>query len=565
MLLACAGLGGSVAGAEEVPSPLVPVQVRSSSMFAGVAVELDGSLFRAVRGMDRVRLTDFSLPGGGFATLELERFEVLTPDARVVEADGFGERAVAAPDVAFFRGIVAGEPGSRVFLALSPAGNNGFIERSSGMTLVAASGETSALVYDIRDLAASAFVPMNCETVSWQGGSPLDAAPRVTGTPATLAGQCRAIRVAIDTDWEYRSLQRFTSAEQARAYALTLTAAVSEIYRRDLNITLEVPYLRTWTSDSDPYGTSSSLVTRLTEMRNSWRANQSGVSRDVTHLLSGARLGAGGAAFTASLCDTSFGYSASGYLNGTFPLPIRDRDPQNWDLHVMAHELAHNFGAMHTHDLTPPIDRCGLNDCSQAASVGTIMSYCNACGPGYMSNIALTLHPRMINERILPYLNGSAASCGRPVPGPAIVSAPADQTAHPMETVVLSAQTTATSGANYRWHLDGRALSDGITPRGSVITGSATASMRIDNIAPGDEGDYQLRVDERCGSLTTSARVGVLCTSDLSADGRVDLSDFFLFIGAYENFEISADVNRNGEVELGDYFLFVGAYERGCD
>ena len=48
---------------------------------------------------------------------------------------------------------------------------------------------------------------------------------------------------------------------------------------------------------------------------------------------------------------------------------------------VFNHELGHNLGAPHTHDLNPPVDNCASGDCSVTPN-GTIMSYCHLCDGG---------------------------------------------------------------------------------------------------------------------------------------------------------------------------------------
>jgi hypothetical protein len=106
---------------------------------------------------------------------------------------------------------------------------------------------------------------------------------------------------------------------------------------------------------------------------------------------------------------------------------LQDNHRQNWDIFVVAHEMGHNFGAPHTHSMYPRIDNCAGGDCSVTPN-GTIMSYCHQCSGG-MSNILLNFHDRMIDEKILPYLNfgvgcdltGDPGSCGGvlpPMPGP---------------------------------------------------------------------------------------------------------------------------------------------------
>jgi len=216
---------------------------------------------------------------------------------------------------------------------------------------------------------------------------------------------CRRADIAIETDWELTRDTFGGNTAASSAYVITLMAAVSEIYTRDINTRLRVNFLRVWSDDTDPYSTSGTL-NRLFEFQNWWNANMTATSRHAAHILSGVRGEYGGVAYLPGLCQNEYDYGLSTYLNGSFPYPLQNNLHQNWDLVVTAHELGHNFGAPHTHDVTPPIDGCGLGDCSQAAS-GTIMSYCHTCGGG-LSNISLTLQSRLINEKILPYLANDA-------------------------------------------------------------------------------------------------------------------------------------------------------------
>merc|ERR550532_2831767 len=110
---------------------------------------------------------------------------------------------------------------------------------------------------------------------------------------------------------------------------------------------------------------------------------------NLVHSLSTRSLG-GGIAYLGGLYSPRYyGYGVSGSLRGEF---------NKWDLVVVAHELGHNFGAEHTHDMTPQPDNCG-NSCPADASGATIMSYCHLCSGG-LNNIDFVFHEE-VKEDIL--------------------------------------------------------------------------------------------------------------------------------------------------------------------
>lgn len=62
-----------------------------------------------------------------------------------------------------------------------------------------------------------------------------------------------------------------------------------------------------------------------------------------------------------SICDSWYGLGVSGGITGS--LSSLEAGALYWDILVIAHELGHNFGAVHTHDFNPTVDQCGLNNC----------------------------------------------------------------------------------------------------------------------------------------------------------------------------------------------------------
>jgi hypothetical protein len=380
-----------------VDSPLSGAEPRDG--VREVTIE-PGAMRRLASARGPVLVAGFPMPGGGGADLIVEPFEVLEPDARVVIGGPGGEFEIGRPDVRLYRGEVDGADDSAVFLSFSAHGIHGVI-RTPERTAILTSGPVGAgLPTVIAGLDAFPVVPDFAQGWACNVGpehiNPLGIeVPAGAGGDGTRENPCRVVRVAVDSDFEYTDRLFGGDIEASAAYVLTLLGAVGEIYTRDLNVRLVVPFVRVWEENNDPYNGGD-----LGAFRNEWNANMRHVERDLAHKLSGAY--GGGVAWVSVLCHQTYGYGLSG-VNGSFPYPLRDHDGGNWDLMVVAHELGHNFGTLHTHDgYDPPIDGCGNGDCSDAYG-GTIMSYCHICSGG-MTNIQLRFHPRVI-DRISAYMN----------------------------------------------------------------------------------------------------------------------------------------------------------------
>jgi hypothetical protein len=167
------------------------------------------------------------------------------------------------------------------------------------------------------------------------------------------------------------------------------------------------------------------------------------------------------------------------------------------------------------------------------------MSYCHIC-PGGLSNIALTLHPRMINEQILPYLTSTAAPCvaftGIDVTG----VAPSTQTQAVGATAVFTASATPTSGVLFRWKRGGVTLGNGTQPGGSVVSGATSPTLTISNLSSADAGAYTAEAYNFCGTDASDpamlAVVGAGCDGiDFNNDGvspdTGDIDDFLSVFG----------------------------------
>ena len=343
--------------------------------------------------------------------LELEMFEVIEPGATIIVEGADGQRRADLGNLRLWRGSVPNDPDSRVFFAVSDHFTQGYVKSVDGLFFIGngPGGKYPTAVLDAGDMPIDFRNVPGCEirTVDGQPPRPVVASELRGIDPGT--SPCRVTKLAIETDWEYVERLYSGDADAAATYAVTLTGAISEIYRDDVNTRLSITYLRTWESDIDPYDPDSS-TDMLDQFREHWSSQMSSVDRTLAHIITGrTNLPYGGVAYLSVLCNSSYGYGVSGYIEGGFPYPLQDNANGNWDVVVMAHELGHNHGTLHTHDgFTPPIDNCGNGDCA-GADQGTIMSYCHTCSGG-IANIRLGFHP-LVKATMLDYMDDLEPGC----------------------------------------------------------------------------------------------------------------------------------------------------------
>ncbi len=395
-----------------LPQELSISKVKSTppevTAFGGVTLQIDRSALQHVREGEMVVVHDFPLGEDAPVKLRLQRFEVLTEDAKIVTGsvamDGdVLHRLFPRPNVVLLKGAIEGDPSSRVFLAFGEHTTNGLIE-SDGKTYVVAKDATRGwtTVYDLTkvDPEKMNWVDFSCGVAD--ATEPIIQKAK-TQSRAAVAG-CQALQLAVETDWEYTGEVFDGNAAASSEYVVTLLGAVSSIFESDTGVKLQLSYLRLWESESDIWSATDTLE-QLQDFRNHWEANMSGENRHLAHFISGKNLG-GGIAWVSAVCS-NFGYAVSANIRGSFPMPLVDNHWNNWDVMVVAHELGHNCGTWHTHDYSPPIDECGNGDCSTAFG-GTIMSYCHTCSGG-MTNIVLNFDMR-VRLTLINYLN-SAEMC----------------------------------------------------------------------------------------------------------------------------------------------------------
>ncbi len=300
-------------------------------------------------------------------------------------------------DVVHLNGTVVGHESSSAYVAVGRTGIAALLDLGHGQGLYAlrrihddTPGLCSGALEFVRVNGTSAPEVPACATdcAGHDGGGTL------AGFANQPPGARRVVELAADCDWEFMHLFN-GDATAATEYVSSLVGAVSAIYRRDCDASIVLSYLRLQLDPDDLFNDPDPL----TPFRNWWNENGGEVHRDVFTLLTGRRnLPYGGVAWLNAACE-DFGYSVNGYLNGRFADAFATH-PGNWDVNVLAHELGHNLGTLHTHDYS--IDSCA----SGTVQRGTIMSYCHVVS-GASSNIDLRFHAGTV-EPITAFIASAA-------------------------------------------------------------------------------------------------------------------------------------------------------------
>ena len=376
-------------------------------------------------------------------SVELVRFDVYAPDARIVKIEGGQEVELPRSRLAFFHGRSAEDPETRMVVTVDPD------TRALEGLAITAEG-TRRLVHDEKAgyvvATAEALQPKSGEP-SWACGHASDGLSRagITGpSPVELEpGSTKAITslhravIAVDTDNELMSQKFSNNTTAATNYIANLIARMSIMYERDLLVRLVQgsTVLRPSTTP-DPYnqsGTGGADGAKLQEFTNYWRsscgAQCTGVSRALVMMLSGKQASASsasGIAWIGGLCSGTSGYSFSQVFKFA-------QDTSANDASLVGHELGHNFGSDHTHCYSPAIDTCysGEGGCYSGATscpapftyngvtniTGTSMSYCNRIGGCGRREV---FHPRTV-ALLAPIVQARVGLCVLPLAPPNIL------------------------------------------------------------------------------------------------------------------------------------------------
>ncbi|WP_271406168.1 reprolysin-like metallopeptidase [Tenacibaculum soleae] len=267
-------------------------------------------------------------------------------------------------------------------------------------------------------------------------------------------GRLRTFRTAIACTGEYsqfhinRANPTPTTDTEKKAVVLsainTTMARVNEVYERDLGVRMilvsnndDLIFLDA-TTDGLTNDDSDDLID---ESQQKCDAIIGDANYDIGHTFS---TGGGGLASVRSVCVTN--HKASGITGRNQPI----NDP--YDIDYVAHEIGHQFGAMHTQN-----NDCNRNNATavEPGSGSTIMGYAGICDPDVQGNSHANFHAISIAQMWTHIQNsGNCATLSNTNNDAPVANAGANYSIPKSTPFILkgtATDTQGTSGLTYNW------------------------------------------------------------------------------------------------------------------
>jgi hypothetical protein len=377
-------LSSSALTAAEIPKVRAfdAATVEPAEVTRGIRASASGTLFRVkgLRGAEGEPLTLALEPAPLFA----DGFRLYI-DGR--EDLGRGRDAVAR--FTLLRGTVEEWPGSSVALTINGATGSwsGYLSTGDRLYEVALpAGEVHGPAADavtVRPAALESsgnnFLPDALE--------PPAALEKALGASKVIAAPGSEYQASLAIESDHELLNRLGSVEDATEYLIEMVGSISELYFRQIGVSLAISSLSLYPTADDPWNApnphSGDEADVLCEFSSFWQRERpvSAFPRHVAMFFTGkSSTDIGGQAWRSGLCNYKEKPSACPY--GGYGIVVMTKRVAR-DTFVTAHELGHVFGSRHTHCYSPPVDECYGSErgCysgpeSEPADGGSVMSYC---------------------------------------------------------------------------------------------------------------------------------------------------------------------------------------------
>jgi len=376
---------------------------------AGVQTRLDDKVFNALYAArtksGHVRINNVPLADQERGALELDRFDIYSPDSVVVVIGDDGPKRVAPPKISFFHGKVDGDESSLAFVSVSDDAIGGFVmthdrklflsSRRGGGGVQHRDTETMEVTIEEAtpsdDYDAKGTFICQLDKTELTHTKMLEVISGGYTEKSVVSASAKYVaNLAVDTDYALRAKLGSTAA--VNTYIANLVAAASTIYTRDLNTNLVIKLQTAYdTQGADPFtvtplgnGTglagSPDIGDALVQLGQIWHTGAAprNITKSAAMLVSGKTFAdvpgaSAGVAYVQRLCLGDFadpttnvpgGYGgAYGILNGaggngTVPNPNQNPnyvattsifDNNYWTLLAFTHELGHVVQSSHTH------------------------------------------------------------------------------------------------------------------------------------------------------------------------------------------------------------------------
>ncbi|MBS1493474.1 MAG: zinc-dependent metalloprotease [Bacteroidetes bacterium] len=403
----------------------------SSNDFAkkSISLMLDKNVLHSLLASNEKSIS-FIIPTGDALPLELQLVEqkIFSDGISFYEKNGTGERKVEVSTGKSYSGIIKGKEHSIASISIFNDFVMGVICDETGNYVLGSVKENNSytdnyILYNDNDLKV--LNKFKCGVEGNEEKYTRHTSNNTTGeTPSNFDGTRAPARIYFEADYRM-FLDNGSNSTTLINFIQGMFASVQTIYNNEL-IPLQISQVKWWIQ-SDPYANMTDMQTILTTFGSNSRDNFSG---SLAQLLTTRDVG-GGIAWINVLCQQ---YVQSEQF-GRFSFCAIENDYNNyptysWTVNVVAHELGHNFGSMHTQACVWPINSFALgaiDSCYQSEGGcysgtrpnynGTIMSYCHLNGA---IRLALGFGPLPGDTIRLGYalascLNGIVNSSERPV------------------------------------------------------------------------------------------------------------------------------------------------------